>query len=167
MGNRTLGRQHLQWVYPLFCAYLWFSQLLPVEAARAHQSGDNRVREAVKQAVALAHPNVQQLSISDRNDLDEELSQIAEKATRPVSFYSFYDIDSQSDDGSLWVVVSGDSPMGSDELYSFETSDGVEQSARKFNRLLSHLALSIRDENAPRIVRFFLGRRFHLAFSRR
>jgi hypothetical protein len=159
MGSDVFGRQNHRWLCPLFCACLWFSQLLPVEAAGANQSSDNRVREAVKQAVALAHPgaNVDELSMSDRNDLDEELSQIAEKTSRPVSFYSFYDMGSPSDDGSLWVVVSGDSPVGSDELYSFESSDGVEQSSQKFNRLLSHLALPIRDEKAAHIARFFLG----------
>jgi hypothetical protein len=130
-----------------------------VEAAQANHSSDNQVREAVKQAAELAHPgaNVDQLKMSDRNDLDEELSQIAEKTTRPVSFYSFHDIDSSSDDGSLWVVVSVDSPLGSDELYSFESSDGVEQSTQKFNRLLSHVVLSIPDEKATSIARFFLG----------
>src|SRR5207245_2298687 len=104
MGNDILGQQYRRWLCPLFCACLWFSPLLPVEAAGANQSSDHRVREAVKQAVALAHPdaNVDELSMSDRNDLDEELSQIAEKTARPVSFYSFYD-DSPSDDGSLWV----------------------------------------------------------------
>ncbi len=159
MGNDIFGRQYHRWLCPLFCACLWFSQLLPVEAAGANQSSDNRLREAVKQAVALAHPDADadELSMSDRNDLDEELSQIAEKTARPVSFYSFYDIDSSSDDSSLWVVVSGDSPLGSDELYSFESSDGVEQSSQKFNRLLSHLALPIRDEKATNIARFFLG----------
>jgi len=159
MGNDTLGRQHLRWLCSLLGACLWFSQLPPVEGAGANHNSDNQVREAVKQAVELAHPdaNVDHLKMSDRNDLDEELSQIAEKTTRPVSFYSFYDIDSSLDDGSLWAVVSGNSPVGSDELYSFESSDGVEQSSQKFNRLLSHLALSIPQEKATSIARFFLG----------
>jgi len=117
------------------------------------------MREAVRQAVQLAHPDakVDQLEMSDRNDLDEELSRIAEKTTRPISFYSLHDIDSSSDDGSLWVVVSGESPLGSNELYSFESSDGIEQSSQNFNRLLSHVTLSIPSEKAPSIARFFLG----------
>ena len=43
--------------------------------------------------------------MSERDDLDEEISQIASKTTRRVSFYSFYDIDSSSDDGSLYGAV--------------------------------------------------------------
>jgi hypothetical protein len=143
----------------LLCACLWFSQVPPVEAAQANHKGDNQVREAVRRAIELVQPdaNLDQLQMSERNDLDEELSQIAKKTTRPVSFYSFYDIDSSSDDGSLWVVVAGDSPLGSDELYGFESSDSVGQSSEKFNRLLSHLALSIPDEKAASIARLFLG----------
>ena len=160
MRNDALGRQHLRWLCSLLGACLWFLQLPSVRAAGANGKSDNQVREAVKQAVELAHPetNVDQLRVSDRNDLDEELSQIiAAKTTRPVSFYSFNDIDSTFDDGSLWAVVSGDSPLGSDELYTFESSDGVEQSSQKFNRLVSHLALSIPQEKAISIARFFLG----------
>lgn len=158
MGDDIHSRQHFRWLYSLLCACLWFSQLAPVEAAPANGS-DNQVREAVKQAVELAHPgaNVGQLKMSDRDDLNEELSQIAAKTTRPVSFYSFSDNDSSSDDSSLWAVVSGDSPLRSDELYSFENSDGVEQSSQKFNRLLSHLELSIPNEKVPNMARFFLS----------
>jgi hypothetical protein len=129
-----------------------------VEGAPAEDASGNQVREAVKHAVELAHPgvNVDQQTMSQRNDLGEELSRIAEKAT-PVSFFSFSDIDSFSDAGSLWVVVSRTSTSGSDELYSFESSDDVEQSSQKFNRMLSHLTLSTSNEKATRIARFFLG----------
>ena len=95
--------------------------------------------------------------MSERDDLDDELSQIASKTGGRVSFYSFYDVDSSSDDGSLWVVVAGDSPLKSDELYSFESSDSIGQSSEKFNRLLSHLALSIPNERAASIARLFLA----------
>jgi hypothetical protein len=159
MGNDTLGRQHLRWLCSFLSACLWFSQLPPAVAAGADHNSNSQVREAVKQAVELAHPetNVDQLEMSDRNDLDAELSQIAQKATRSVSFYSLYDIDSSLDDGSLWAVVSGNSPVGSDELYSFESSDDVEQASQKFNRLLSHLALSIPQEKVTSVARFFLA----------
>jgi hypothetical protein len=130
-----------------------------VKAARVNPASDNQVRQAVRQAVELAHPgtNVDQLIMSDRNDLAEELSHIAGKTTQRISFYSFYNTDSSSDDGSVWVVVSGNSPLGSDELYGFESSDGVQQSSQKFNRLMSHLALSMSNEKATSIARFFLG----------
>lgn len=159
MGNDTYGRQFLRWLCPLLCAFLCLSQLPLLEAAGAKQASDNQLRQAVKQAVELAHPeaNVDQLNMSDRNDLDEELSQITEKSAQPVSFYSFSSVDPSSDDGSLWVVVSGNSPQGSDELYSFESSDGVDQSSQKFNRLLSRLALSIPKEKVTSMAQFFLG----------
>jgi hypothetical protein len=134
-------------------------QLPRVRAAGVNPASDNQVRQAVKQAVELAHrgTNVDQLSMSDRNDLAEELSHIVGKTTHRISFYSFYNTDSSSDDGSVWVVVSGNSPLGSDELYGFESSDGVQQSSQKFNQLMSHLALSISNEKATSIARFFLG----------
>jgi hypothetical protein len=160
MGRDIYGRQHLRWLCPLLCTFLCLSQLPLAEAAGAKTASDNQVRQAVKQAVELAHPgaNVDQLNMSDRNDLDEELSRITEKkSTQPVSFYSFSSVDPSSDDGSLWVVVSGNSPQGSDELYSFESSDDVEQSSQKFNRLLSRLGLSIPNEKVASMARFFLG----------
>jgi hypothetical protein len=159
MGNGTCGRRHLRSLCPLLCACFCLFQLPRVKAARVNAASDNQVRQAVRQAVELAHPgtNVDQLSMSDRNDLTEELSHIAEKTTQRISFYSFYNTDSSSDDGSVWVVVSGNSPSGSDELYGFESSDGVQQSSQKFNRLMSHLALSMSNEKATSIARFFLG----------
>jgi hypothetical protein len=152
-----LGRRHFRWGGSLLCACFWFSQLPSVEAAGANHSSDNQERVAVRQAAELAHPdaNVDQLEMSDRFDLQEELSRIADKSTLPVSFYSFHDIDSSSDDGSLWVVVSGDSARGPAELYSFESSDDVERSSQKFNRLLFHLGLSIPNYKATSIARFF------------
>jgi hypothetical protein len=142
-------------VYACFC----FSQLPPAQAAQANHNRDNQGREAVRHAIELAQPdaNVDELQMSQRDDLDDELSQIASKTGGRVSFYSFYDVDSSSDDGSLWVVVAGDSPLESDELYSFESSDSIGQSSEKFNRLLSHLALSIPNDKAASIARLFLA----------
>jgi hypothetical protein len=159
MGNRTRGLRHLRSLCPLLCACFCLLQLPRVRAAGVNPASDNQLRQAVKQAVELAHrgTNVDQLSMSDRNDLAEELSHIVGKTTQRISFYSFYNTDSSSDDGSVWVVVSGNSPLGSDELYGFESSDGVQQSSQKFNQLMSHLALSISNEKATSIARFFLG----------
>lgn len=157
MAKKTLRRQSLRGICPLLvCAYLFQSSY--VAAAQANRHSDNPLRGAVRQAVELAYPgvNVDQLNLSERDDLDSELSQIAAKTTLPVSFYS-YAMDSSADDGSLWVVVLGNSPLGSDELYSFENSDGIEQSSQKFNRLLSHLTLSLSNEQAARVARFFLA----------
>jgi len=159
MGNRTRGLRHLRSLCRLLCACFCLLQLPRVRAAGVNPASDNQVRQAVKQAVELAHrgTNVDQLSMSDRNDLAEELSHIVGKTTQRISFYSFHNTDSSSDDGSVWVVVSGNSPLGSDELYGFESSDGVQQSSQKFNQLMSHLALSISNEKATSIARFFLG----------
>jgi len=160
MGTARLGRQHLSWLSCfLVCACFYFSLLPPARAVQTNHNRDNQGREAVRHAIELAQPdsNVDELQMSERDDLDDELSQIASKTTRRVSFYSFYDIDSSSDDGSLWVVVPSDSPLGSDQLYSFESSDSVGQSSEKFNRLLSHLALSVPNDKAASIARLFLG----------
>ncbi len=160
MGTDRLGRQHLSWL-PRFlvCACFYFSLSPPAQAAQANHNRDNQKREAVRHAIELAQPNanVDGLQMSERDDLDDELSQIAGKTAGRVSFYSFYDVDSSSDDGSLWVVVPGDSPLGSDELYSFESSDSVGQSSEKFNRLLSRLALSVPNDKAASVARLFLG----------
>jgi hypothetical protein len=158
MENYMLHGKWLRCFYPLSCAWLCFSLLSPVKAAGINPS-DIQQREAVKQAIELAHPdaNFDQLNMSTRGDLEEELSRIAVKTKRVVSFYSFEDLDSSSDEGSLWAVVSADSTQGTDELYSFENSDGIDQSSQKFNRLVAHLALSIPDEKALSIARFFLA----------
>jgi hypothetical protein len=155
-ANNISGRRHLRRLCPLLWACLWFFQLHPVEAAQRNLKTDNQVREAVEQVVELMHPGANIGKILDRKDLNEELSQIAGKTMPLVHCYSFYDADSSADDGSTWVVVSGNSPLASDELYSFESSDDVEQSSQKFNQLLSHLALSIPNEKATSMARFFL-----------
>lgn len=157
MANQTPRRRCLRGICPLLvCAYLF--QLPHLAAAQANHNSDHSLRGAVKQAVELAYPgvNVDQLNLSERHDLDSELSQIAAKTTLPVSFYS-YAMNSSADEGSLWVAVSANSPLGSHELYSFESSDSVEQSLQKFNRLLSRLTLSLSNEQATRVARFFLA----------
>lgn len=160
MGTDRFGRQHLPWIPCLLvCACLYFCPPPLAQAEQANQNHDNLVREAVRHAIELAQPDadVDGLQMSERDDLDDELSQIAGNTTGRVSFYSFYDIDSSSDDGSLWVVVPDDSPLGSDELYGFQSSDSLGQSSEKFNRLLSHLALSISNDKAASVARLFLG----------
>lgn len=159
MSDR-LGRPHRPWL-PCFlaCACFYFSLLPPARAAQAKASRDTEGREAVRHAIELAQPglNVDELQMSGRDDLNDQLSQIAPKTTGLVSFYSLYDGDVSSDDGSLWVSVPGDSPLDSGELYNFESSDNLGESAEKFNRLISHLALSVPNEKAASIGRLFLN----------
>jgi hypothetical protein len=158
MGTDRMGRQHLSRL-PLFVsACFCFSLLPPAQAAQTTRNRDIQGREAVRHAIELAQPgaNLDELQMSERDDLDEEFSRIGAKAGGLVSFYSLFDADSSSDDGSLWVVVAGESPQASGELYNFDSSDGIDQSLQKFNRLLSHLALSVSSDKAPSIGRLFL-----------
>lgn len=156
MANNLLGRQRLRILLPL-CVCLGLSQLPRLQAAGANYDSDDQMRQVVRQAVELAHPgaNIEELNISHRNDLDQELSQITGKAKLPIAFYSFYGVD--ADDGSVWAVVSGNLPQGSNELYSFEDSDSAEQSSRKFNQMLSRLGFAIPSDKAPGLARFFLA----------
>jgi hypothetical protein len=158
MGTDRLGRQRLSPLPLLIYTCFYFSLLPPAQAAQATHNRDNQGREAVRHAIELAQPgaNVEDLQMSERDDLDDELSQIGSKTGGLVSFYSLYDADSSSDDGSLWVVVAGDSPQESGELYNFDGSDGIDQSLDKFNRLLSHLVLSVSSDKAASIGRLFL-----------
>jgi hypothetical protein len=155
MANNLLGWQRLRTLLPL-CVCLGLSQLPRLEAAEAN-AGEDQMRQAVRQAVELAHPgaNVDELNMAHRDDLDEELSQLSGKTKLPIAFYSFYGVD--SDDGSVWAVVSANSPQGSHEIYSFEDSDGAEQSSQKFNQMLSRLGLAVPRDKAPTLARFFLG----------
>ena len=161
MGTVRLGRQHPSRLRLFIYACCCFS--LSVRAQAAQVNGDNQRREAVRHAIALAQPgaNVDELQMSERDDLEVELSQIASKTGGRVSFYSLSavdlsEVDSSSEDGSLWVVVAGDSPEQSGELYGFDSSDGIGQSLEKFNRLVSHLALSVPNDKAASIARLFL-----------
>ena len=160
MGTDRLGRQHISWITCFLVYACFYSYLLPpAQAEQTSHNRDTQKREAVRHAIELAQPSAELdgLQMSERDDLDDELSQIAPKTTGLVSFYSFYDIDSSSDEGSLWVVIPGDSALGSDELFGFESSDSLGQSSEKFNRLLSHLALSVPNDKAASIARLFLG----------
>jgi hypothetical protein len=135
--------------------------LPPVQAGPPAKINDAQLREAVTQAVRMTHPGDpdQAVKIQPRADLDEGLSRIAGKASGNVSFYetaSSPAVAAASDD-PVWAVVSGDSLQGSYKLYSFESSDGFEQSSREFNRLISQLALSLNNDQAASLAHFFLG----------
>ena len=151
-----LGRHRFRTLLRL-CVCLGLSQLPRLQAAGPNYASDDQMRQVIRQAVELAHPgaNVDELNISHRNNLDEELSQITGKTKPSIAFYSFYGVD--SDDGSVWAVVWGNSPQGANELYSFEDSDSAEQSSQKFNQMLSRLGFAIPSDKAPGLARFFLA----------
>jgi hypothetical protein len=56
----------------------------------------------------------------------------------------------------MWAVVSRDSPLEPYGLYDFESSQGLEQAAQEFNRLVSQLGLSMTNTNSSELARFFL-----------
>jgi hypothetical protein len=138
----------------LVAVSVWLSLLPPAKAAATDSVSKAQVRAAVKQAVEIAYPdaNVDQLKFSDRDDLDEELSQISGTTARNVSFY---DVDWPSGDTAMWAVDTDGSPQSSSALYSFESTDRVDQSLKTFNRLLSHQA-PIPDDKVESVARFFL-----------
>jgi hypothetical protein len=154
-------RQQLQLlfavVYLSFCLWL----LPPVQAGPPDKINDAQLREAIAQAVRLAHPEIIDTSvkIQPRADLDEGLSRIAGRASGNVSFYETPTAVAvaAASDAPVWAVISGDSPRESYKLYSFEISDGFEQSSHEFNRLISQLALSLDNDKAASLAHFFLG----------
>ena len=153
-----LGRQYLRsprLLCLLVAASVCLSLLPTAKAAGTDSVSKAQVRAAVKQAVEIAHPdaNVDQLKFSDRDDLDEELSQISGTTARNISFY---DVDWPSGNTGMWAVDTDGSPQSSSALYSFESTDGVDRSLQTFNRLLSHQA-PIPDDKVESVARFFLA----------
>jgi hypothetical protein len=144
-------------IYVSLC--LW---LLPlVQAGPPGKINDAQLREAVAQAVKISHPGAADASvkIQPRTDLDEDLSKIAGKASGDVSFYETETAPAfaAASNDPVWAVVSGDSQKGSYKLYSFESSEGFEQSSHEFNRLISQVALSLDNHKAASLAQFFLG----------
>jgi hypothetical protein len=144
-------------LYVSLCLWL----LPPVEAGPPGKVTDVQLREAIAQAVKLAHPGVgdESVKIQPRLDLDEDLSKIAGKASGNVSFYETQTAPAvaSAGDDPVWAVVSGDSLQASYKLYSFESSDGFQQSSQEFNRLISQLTLSLEGDKAASMAHFFLG----------
>lgn len=151
-------RQQLQVLFAVLYVAVCLWLLPPVQAEPPGKIDDAQLREAVAQAVRLAHPEIIDTSvkIQPRADLDEGLSRIAGRASGGVSFYETQTA-AVSDSDPVWAVLSGDSPRESYKLYSFEISDGFEQSSHEFNRLISQLALSLNNDQAASLAHFFLG----------
>jgi len=154
-------RQLLQVLFAALYVAVCLWLLPPVEAGPPGKVTDVQLRAAIAQAVQLAHPGIgdEAVKIQPRLDLDEDLSKIAGKASGNVSFYETETapaVTGTSED-PVWAVISGDSAEESYKLYSFESSDGFQQSSREFNRLISQLALSLDDDKATGMAHFFLG----------
>jgi hypothetical protein len=150
---------------PLLFALLYGSAspwlLLSAHAGPPGRINDAQLREAIAQAVKIVHPD-EAVKIRPRADLDADLSQIAGKASRNVSFYETQAAPAAAttvndSDAPVWAAVSSGSLQESYKLYRFDSSDGPEQSSQEFNRLISQLGLSLDDDKAAGLARFFLG----------
>lgn len=154
-------RQLLQFLFAVLYLSVCLWLLPPVQAGPPGKVTDVQLREAIAQAVKLAHPGAtdESVKIRPRLDLDEDLSKIAGKASGNVSFYETETAPAvaTNNDDPVWAIVSGDSVQESYKLYSFESSDGFQQSSQEFNRLVSQLALFIDDDKAASMAHFFLG----------
>lgn len=129
------------------------------QAQRADRSGDERIREATEQALRMAHPNLAngQLKIRRRRDLEEDLTNIAEKPVRDVFFYEMESPPLTAfDDDSISVVAVARYAEGVYQVYSFQTSEGLNSLSQQFNHLIDPLTLSIPKEKATSLAGFFL-----------
>jgi hypothetical protein len=154
-------RQRLLLLFAALYVSLCLWLLPPLQAGPAGKISDAQLREAVAQAIKITHPGAtdESVKIQPRIDLGEDLSKIAGKASGNVSFYEIETAPAvaAASDAPVWAVVSGDSLQGSYKLYSFESSEGFEQSSQEFNRLISQLSLSLDNDKAASMAHFFLG----------
>ena len=134
--------------------------LPPALAAAGNSANEATVRAALAQAAAIAHPggsDQSALQILSRSDLDEDLSRISARAVN-VSFYEVQpSANALPGSGSIWAVVSHDSPLEPYGLYDFESAQELQQSALEFNRLVSQLGVSLTDDKASSLARLFLA----------
>jgi len=131
-----------------------------LQAHPADRSSEEQVKEATEQALRMVHPGSgnAQLKIRRRLDLEEDLSNIAGKAVKGVYFFELQSPPlTASDDGSISIVAVARTPEDVYQLYSFEGSEGFSGSSEQFNRLIYQLALSIPNEKATGLARFFLA----------
>jgi hypothetical protein len=119
---------------------------------------DATLRAAIAQAVSITRPggaDESALKILSRGDLDQELSRISAKAVN-VSFYEAPASAGALDNGSVWAVVSHDSPLEPYGLYDFEGSQDLQQAAQEFNRLVAQLGVKVTNTNVDQLAHFFL-----------
>jgi hypothetical protein len=131
-----------------------------IQAQQADRSSDEQVRAATEQALRMAHPGFgsERLKIRRRPDLEEDLSNIAEKPVKDVYFYEMHSPSLTAfDEDSISVVAVTRSPGEAYQLYSFEASEGFSGLSQQFNHLIYQLTLSIPTEKATSLARFFLA----------
>ncbi len=131
-----------------------------IQAQQADQSSDEQARETIEQALRMVRPGPgnAQLKIRHRQDLEEDLSNIAEKPVRDVYFYELQSPPQTAfDDDSIRVIAVTRSTGGLYQLYNFEDSEGFSGPSEQFNRLIYQLTLSISNDRATSLARFFLA----------
>jgi hypothetical protein len=156
---RTQPNLHLLGV--LLTLWLFLCCSTPMQAQRADSRTDDQARQAAERAVRKAGSgsNSGPLKTSRREDLEEVLLTIEEKKpAREVYFYEMQSPPRTAFAGSsVWVVAVARSTLEVYQLYGFEASGGLNGSSQEFDRLISQLALSIPNEKATSLARFFLG----------
>lgn len=131
-----------------------------MQAQQADRSSDEQARETIEQALRMVRVGSGngQLKIRHRQDLEEDLSSIADKPVRDVYFYELQSPPLTAfDDGSIRVIAVTRSTGEVYHLYNFEDSEGFSGSSQQFNRLIDPLTLSISNERATSLARFFLA----------
>ena len=161
MGTDRLGRQHISWLTCfLVYACFYFSLLPPAQAEQTNHNRDNQKREAVRHAIELAQPNANARRVANVGEGRSGRRTLADRPQKPPG--SSLSIPSMTSTRPRTRARCGWSfrailPWGPMSSYGFESSDSLGQSSEKFNRLLSHLALSVPNDKAASIARLFLG----------
>ncbi len=156
----TPAQRNRQWLSIIATLLLVAGCSAQVQAQQADRSSDEQVKEATEQALRMAHPGFgnEQLKLRRRQDLEQDLSAIAEKPVRDVYFYEMQSPPLTAfDDDSIRVIAVTRTTGGVYQLYSFQDSEGFSESSQQFNRLIYQLTLSISNEKATSLARFFLA----------
>jgi hypothetical protein len=154
--RRTLQSLLLLSIFFLFSPFFSSS----IQAQRGDPLTDV-VRDVAERSVEKTHPSSssQPLNIRRRQDLENLLLALAGK--KSVSDVYFYEIQSPpgtvSESSLVWVAAVARFAQHEYNLYSFLGSAGPTAPSREFNRLTSHLGLSIPEEKAVALARLFLG----------
>jgi hypothetical protein len=131
-----------------------------MQAQQADRSSDKQARETIEQAIRMVRlgSGNEQLKFRHRQDLEEDLSNIAEKPVRDVYFYELQSPPLTAlDDDSIRVIAVARSAGEVYQLYSFADSEGFSESSQQFNHLMYQLTLSISNERATSLAKFFLA----------
>lgn len=148
-----------RWLVLLVCLSGGLSTPMDARPPGPPGGKDDQVRATIREADEIAHPDKasESRNLQRRDDLERDFAQIAGKAADSVYFYYGGDSDAVAASAdSIWALSLERVKPQLYGLYMFDSSEEPEQSAGEFNRLISHLNLSIPDERAAGVARFFL-----------